>query len=556
MIPHIAPGLQTPNRPWRWKAALLILLPMAMGLSGCATTPSQSIPANSTSRVKELIQQSRRLPDDPARAIGLSLSTAEQALGLAVDRSASSAERTTAMHVYNAAVSDCVLALQKLKPPLDGGPRKFPGTKTTYELRIVSSGSAALKNPAAFTKLIAAGKIARKHLRSDIQRDGLGAPFVGVIKNPGQPLPNQAPGGFAEPLTAIAKFKGADQGDATAVDLLFYNPKARDTVTLENTTFQLRGDFTAPLAHYPPVRNMLFGIVAMLRSDKVVKRSGIFFMEPFDPDKIPVLFVHGLMSSPQAFVNFINELNRDPDFRRRYQGMVFFYPSGGPIAANAVRLRKDLAELAANYPLKRNIIVVGHSMGGILTRMQITNTNRQLWDSVFGSHAQAIYSMLPADSLLKKALIFRANPNISRVVFFSVPHRGSKLADLRISAIAGALIRKPAALMQSFTPQMRSIVQNIDPNLRSVPSSIIGLSPRSPLLKGMSALLITVPHHSVIGNRGLNEQPLAESTDGIVPYWSSHLEDAESELIVPTGHDSFDCYQSATELLRILKSGK
>ncbi len=523
-----------------------------MFLSACATTPSDN-PAGNTSRVNELIQQTKHRSADPSQAIGLSLSTAEQALSLAADQSASSAERTAAMHVYNVAVSDCVSALQKLDEPLTKAARTFSGTNTTYQLSIVTAGESALKNPAIFTKLIAAGKIGRKHLRSDIQREGIGAPFVGVTRPADQPLPNQPPSGFAQPLTAIAKFQKATRGK-TPVNLLFFDPKAKDKIALEETTFPLRGDFTAPLAHLPPVNNVLFGIVAMLRSDKTVNRSGIFFIEPFDPNKIPVLFVHGLMSSPQAFVNFINELERDPEFRRRYQGMVFFYPSGGPIAANALRLREDLAQLAAKYPLKRNIIIVGHSMGGLLTRMQITNTDRKLWDAIFGTHSEGIYAMLPKDALLKRALIFKANPYIARAVFFSVPHRGSRLADRHIAVLAGALIRMPTNLVKNFSPRMRAIAQKANPTLRSIPSSIIGLSPRSPLLKSVSSLPSTVPFHSVIGNRGMNKRPLADTSDGIVPYWSSHMEGADSELVVPTGHDSFECSEAVSELLRILKS--
>ncbi len=193
-------------------------------------------------------------------------------------------------------------------------------------------------------------------------------------------------------------------------------------------------------------------------------------------------------------------------------------------------------------------------MGGILTQMQVTNTGRVLWDTVFGKNADSVYKMFPQNSMVKQALIFKANPDISRVVFFSTPHLGSKLADLKISWIVGSLIRMPANLARNFSPQMRTILQTINPGVRSIPSSIIGLSPKNPLLKGLAKLPITVPYYSIVGNQGKDNLPLADTTDGIVPYWSSHMDGAQSELVVPTGHNSFDNPKSEEELLRFWRS--
>jgi hypothetical protein len=155
--------------------------------------------------------------------------------------------------------------------------------------------------------------------------------------------------------------------------------------------------------------------------------------------------------------------------------------------------------------------------------------------------------------VIKKALIFEANPYIERVVFFATAHRGSDLASLRISLMAASLIRLPATLTKRFDPELRKAVREINSSVRNIPTSIIGLSPKSQLLQGVSELPLAVPYDSFIGNRGKDQQPLAESSDGIVPYWSSHLPGARSETIVPTGHDAFDSPQSVAGLLRILK---
>lgn len=519
--------------------------------AGCATQPKSSVADQATPA--GLFLKKAAKPRTPAsQSAAFALSAAEKALAMATDKTASAESRAQGLRLYNAAVAECVAALQEqgfFKGARSGV--EVQGADAAYRLRVVPSGESSLKNPATFTRLVDSKKIYRKHLKSNTERPGLGAPLVGVSEGPLKDDPQRPVQGFAEPLTAVAAF-GPSRGGVRTVDLFFFDPRKKDTIVANGTKLPLEGDFTAPLAYFPRKREMLFGIVAMLRSDLTFKRSAIYFVEPYDPDKIPILFVHGLMSSPHAWIEFVNELNASPEFRRRYQPWVYFYPSGGPIAGNALRLREDLEKLAAQYPLKRKIILVGHSMGGIISKMQVVNTRDRLWNSIFGAKAEIVSKMLPETSLLKRALIFEANPHVSRVIFFATPHLGSRLATLRISALAGSLIRMPAALIRRYTPEMNIVRRDVDPQLRAAPNSIIGLSPKSPLLKGMAKLPINTPYHSIIGNRGRDSEPLAKTSDGIVPYWSSHLEGARSEIIVPTGHDAFDCPASVTEMLRIL----
>lgn len=533
------------------KTLFPLLIGFSLFLSGCATTPPAA--KLSPQEQSSLLLDQARSRYDASRRAGDAIAASRLALSVATDRSASALDRTRAMHTYNAALEILVQALAKQGHlPRGTFPVTIQGADgSSYQLRITSSGN-AVRNPADFDKLVATSTIHRRHLRSDIQRSGLGATFLGVQNDPARVQPNRPPIGFTLPLTAIARFQPSHDG-SIPVTLTFLDPREQETVTLDRSTFQLRGDFTASLAYFPPIREVLFGILAMFRSDLTMKRSGIFMIEPYDPNKIPVLFVHGLMSSPQAFINLVNDLDADPSFRRRYQPWVFFYPTGGPIAVNALRFRKDLAELSRHYPLKHNIVVIGHSMGGILTNMQVINTTRrQLWNSVFGANSDHVYASLPPDSIVKQALIFQASPYISRVIFIATPHRGSNLADLTIASFAGSFIRMPAQLVSQFTPELRSAVSGVAPQLRTIPTSIIGLSPRNTLLKGINQIPITVPYHSIIGNRGQNDIPLAQSSDGIVPYWSSHLDGAQSEVIVPTGHDAFHHPDAAREILRIL----
>ena len=193
-------------------------------------------------------------------------------------------------------------------------------------------------------------------------------------------------------------------------------------------------------------------------------------------------------------------------------------------------------------------------MGGLLSRMQVTNSGTTIWNEVFGSRAPEVYSQIPNDSRAKRALIFRADPAISRVIFVATPHRGSRLATEQIGAIAIWLIRLPLHLIYEIPEAMAHALnpgsQQAERQRALVPTSIQGLSPNSPLLRALAQLPIQVPHHSIIGDRGRGNTP--NSSDGVVPYWSSHLASAESEKIVPTGHEAMADPGAVEEIRRIL----
>ena len=496
-------------------------------VAGCSTVPRSTDPL-AAARVE--LRQAERKDSVPAY-----LAAARTALPIATAETTPAATRAVALAIYNRAVAEAVVALQAGQPAAPAVVRFTP--------------------PRGITHFLVAADIPRKHLKADIRRPGFGGALVGIMDGPDTASPNRPPKGYAVPYTAIAEFGdpstefGATAGQPVTIRLL--NPQTEDTVHLAGAQRPLAGDFSAPLAYYPHPNELIFGFVAMLRSDLSVRRSGLLFYEPYDPTKTPVLFVHGLMSSPHAWLQVVNQLEADPAFRRRYQVWSYFYPTGAPIAGNALTFREALAAAGARYHLKKNLVIVGHSMGGILTRMQVTNPGRKLWNAVFRDKADKIYAELPADSILKRALLFQANPHVSRVVFFSTPHRGSDLANLRISSLAARFIRMPVTLVRGFNKQLLGIMRQVDPSIRRIPTSIQGLSPRSPLLKALADLPLTVPSDTIVGNRG-EAIAIEKSSDGVVPYWSSHLPSSESELVVPTGHDSFDHPNSVTNLERIL----
>ena len=89
--------------------------------------------------------------------------------------------------------------------------------------------------------------------------------------------------------------------------------------------------------------------------------------------------------------------------------------------------------------------------------------------------------------------------------------------------------------------------------LKRIPNSIDTLAPSNRFVQSVNKIPITrgIPYHSIIGDRGKGDTP--ESSDGVVAYWSSHLDAAQSELIVPSNHSAPRNPQAIAEVTRILK---
>jgi pimeloyl-ACP methyl ester carboxylesterase len=203
--------------------------------------------------------------------------------------------------------------------------------------------------------------------------------------------------------------------------------------------------------------------------------------------------------------------------------------------------------------MTKGYVLVGHSMGGLVSRMQAVDTGRALWKANLKHKADELDRKLPANNLVKQALIVESNPRVSRIVFICVPHRGSEMAMGSIGALAMRIISLPKSLVGTLTNSLGDVLSVVSGSPQ-VPNSITSLSPKNPTLKELDRLPIRAPYHSIIGDRGKGDSP--NSSDGVVPYWSSHLDGAKSELIVPGPHGSHELPQTLAELKRILLLNK
>ena len=149
---------------------------------------------------------------------------------------------------------------------------------------------------------------------------------------------------LTSPVTATVDFK------AERRLLSLRDPTIQSTVSVNGAVKPLAGDFSAPLVYYRRGSEMWEGLMAAMKVSKYMSKTGLFFGQPYDPDRIPVIFVHGLISTPQMWFRVINKLDEDAVVRARYQYWVFGYPSGNPVAYSSFRFREDLAKLEQDIP--------------------------------------------------------------------------------------------------------------------------------------------------------------------------------------------------------------
>jgi pimeloyl-ACP methyl ester carboxylesterase len=304
---------------------------------------------------------------------------------------------------------------------------------------------------------------------------------------------------------------------------------------------------------------------ALQGNEELLKDTGFYTVEPYNSGKIPLVTVHGLFSNPLTWMDLHNDLMGDAVIREHFQVWHYLYPTNLPIIENQKTFREKLDELYAylksNAPAKKQVpsmVIIGHSMGGILTHTAVAKDSQELKNYFFENPSKLEELDEETREALAGYMDFQAKPYVERAIFVAVPHRGSDIADNWIGRIGRALITLPKNILTKSAALGRSIRNVVRPDLRTQfdsgpPSSIKSLSKTNPGLIGISKLPIDsrIPYHSIIGDRGKGDTP--NSSDGVVEYSSSHLDGAVSELIVPADHTAHAHPLAVQEIRRILR---
>lgn len=229
---------------------------------------------------------------------------------------------------------------------------------------------------------------------------------------------------------------------------------------------------------------------------------------------------------------------------------------------NGLRLRRELENTVHEVDphdrdfATRHIVIVGHSMGGLMAHTLVSPSGNSLWASVLAVPPRQLKGDPQMIRQIRDALIFRRNPRIVRAIFLATPHRGGKLAESWIGHIGESLIRLPPDLQSAFVELATQNPQAPTPAGAAFGkgfnfTSVHALSPKEPALRAQAELPILVPFHSIIGQH--NASPAEAGSDGVVAYSSAHLNGAASELVVQSGHDVYENHYAQREIIRILR---
>ncbi|MCW1886281.1 hypothetical protein OKA04_16205 [Luteolibacter flavescens] len=410
--------------------------------------------------------------------------------------------------------------------------------------------------------ILPASRISTKNVGQRHVEDGLGVPVVGWKKTAEEGEPRwqfEPPTGVPLNLTAVLRFP-----ERKSPEWAFVYPGRSDTEKVGTRAMDLAADWSAPSAFYWQMSNLDdLDLEKVFLPSRFSEETALYVSTPYDPKRIPLIVVHGLNSSPGAFKRLYNELNREKWFRENYQVWFFSYPTGNNWTYNAARFRFAMRQ-ADKYARRQGpvdqwekMVVIGHSMGGVITQASLKKPGNRIYEAFEDRPLEQLTTNKKTLAAVKALAMYEPVDTPDRVIFMAAPHRGSPMADRFFSEWMVKLIRLPKTMtvdLVDFTlNDFSSVMTNGRTSSKGWFTSIGSLSPSYPAYDALRDVPFRngVKVHSVIGDRGRGDSP--DSSDGIVPYWSSHLAKAESECIVPYNHSVQNCPKAAVEVKRILE---
>jgi pimeloyl-ACP methyl ester carboxylesterase len=420
-------------------------------------------------------------------------------------------------------------------------------------------------NPRDVDELVLASDYEVSGLDSRSRLYGLGVPLIGVRRtdHAGRGEDRFYPPEMAFPLTAFLRpnsrlREDADSDGPRPCTLDLVDPVQNRVVGAGRDALMLEADITTPLAYMWSRTDLSrYRWTGLLRPGEAAGRAGLMLLRPYEPGKIPVVLVHGLASSPLAWIPMINELLRDPAIYERFQFLLYVYPTGVPVPIAAAGLRDALLEAQKAFDDQPNhkfqqMVLVGHSMGGLLSHAMAVSSGNHWWGINTDRPFDDIVGPPGVLAELKHYNFFEPLPFVSRVVFLATPHRGSDLSHRLVGRVSSNLISEPDYYNKLLSQLVKDNPDTFPRQFRHLPTSIETLDPRSPVLRGLLEMTPgrQVIFHSIIGS--LHPGSVEQTTDGVVPYSSSHFDGAATERVVRSDHGVQKDPEAIREVRRIL----
>ncbi len=457
---------------------------------------------------------------------------------------------------------EAVVRLVQQEKPLAAGKGYWVRGPRGLQRHLQTALYSAAWHPAMVDRYEIASDYLIQGLEQHYRSFGLGAPLILVARH-SVPLRQAAffPRGMAAPATALLR---PAQDDWFTRPLHLEQMPLRLEVwdTYEVTQLQLAEgrvplevDLSTPLAFYlhraawEPL-----AFTGFLWSEEATDRLGFFLYRPYEPGKVPVVFIHGLWSDPSAWAEMINRLQESPEIRRHYQFFFYAYPTGQPFWYSAAQLRRDLDRLLATLDphgqdaALRRMILVGHSMGGLLGRMLTVESGQAFWAAFSRTPFEQIKVSPEVRDDLAHTFFFHPHRAVRCVVMIATPHRGSYFANRITSWAVGKVVTLPQTLTRGLNELHR---KNPGIRWRNSPlrnrTSVDSLRPNSPALQVLLQAPVApwVHYHNIVGLR----TPGA-SGDGVVSLRSARLDFAATQHVVVCDHMNIHRHDETIRIVR------
>ncbi|HVM50770.1 MAG TPA: alpha/beta fold hydrolase [Candidatus Acidoferrum sp.] len=437
----------------------------------------------------------------------------------------------------------------------DAGLRRLPVGEIQLQID-ASRFPAALTN---FERILLADQFRVRGLSVRNRQPGVGAPLICARK----PSTDFTISGSA-PATALLRGPASLAqlvAGAKPCSLELYFSMEATAVTIGANSVPLETDLTTFRAYtLNEARIWKLGNLAFLAPPERVANQ-LIMHQPYDPDRIPVVLVHGTFSSPVTWAEMGNTLIADPAIRRRYQFWSFIYGSGNPLVASVADFRRALQTTVQRLDpqgtnaMLRQMVIIGHSQGGLLTKCTAVDAGDRLWRVVSTNRLENLDLPEADRTELRQTLYLKPLPFVKCVVFIATPHRGSYLSGSLARRLAQKFVALPRGVVTRGTALLR-LTQGSQAGeflQARIPTSLDGMSPRNPALLAIADLPVAPPikAHSIIPVQG-NGDPREGGRDGVVAYSSAHVDYVESELVVRSYHSCLNQPAVIEEVRRIL----
>ncbi len=405
---------------------------------------------------------------------------------------------------------------------------------------------------AQFHEFVATDEYLVRGLSPRERVSGLGVPLIAIPDRTafGSNWPSYYLPGLKAPASAFLRIEGT-VCDMTSsrlkASLELYLAVTERELKIGDKAVPLETDLTAAIAYGLQHSIQWKARMVQLFTGRELIKSGIYLTQPYEPGKIPVVFVYGTGGSPSDWAGAFNTLQADPAVSSRYQFWYLVYNTGNPIAYSGWLLRNGLDKVVKELDPQgkdaalRNMVVIGHSQGGLVTKLTAVDSGNKFWSIVSDKPIDQL-GLKPAErQLLGECMIFEHSPYVKRVVLACAPNLGSILVNNFIQNLAQRLISMPQQLTQLGTElatlnlggTKSAAIKKLH---GKVPTSVANMNPDNPFLLALHDIPLAddIKGHTIIGV--CTPGPIEDGNDTVVAYKSACLPGMESQTVVHCAH--------------------